>query len=414
MLRTEDNKLIKYLAICATLAVCTIRFASVVGQWAMGFSVLLGIILWHNNKENFSLSKEVKGYIKAYGIFVLLTVPSLFFSDNPFESIQSFLHVWIWRYVIFVIIAGFIKRRDYLVNMLAVFLAVSSVECLFTVVEILKNIRPDGRGWGFTPLVLTLAGIMCMLLPVVLVILMDPGFEKKLKKVSAFAVVSILAGLFCNKSRGAWLTELIVVPIATFRYLKQNKHYLAVVLVVFLGIAGFIASDPQYAHRMQTITNITTVRSNVDRIRVWKSARKMFRDHPVTGVGVGRFRVMYLEQYRYRRERQKLGHAHNNFIQVGAESGVIGLAGFLYFVGYCLYNSLRNYRNHKNPYDILVFTTFFGYVCVFGQIDYTMGFSTGIRIMWFLLAVLLQLKETERPPGVIQSLPGVSAADYSD
>lgn len=121
----------------------------------------------------------------------------------------------------------------------------------------------------------------------------------------------------------------------------------------------------------------------------------MIRDHPVAGVGFNRFRERYLAEYRYEQESQKLTHAHNNFLQASAENGIIGLAGLLYFVGYYLYRSLRNYRNRKNPYDILVFTVFFGYVCLFGLIDYSLGISSGIRIMWFLLAVLLKLKETE-------------------
>lgn len=118
----------------------------------------------------------------------------------------------------------------------------------------------------------------------------------------------------------------------------------------------------------------------------------MFRDHLVAGVGFNRFSDRYLAEYKYEQESQELTHAHNNFFQISAENGIIGLTGLLYFVGYYLYRSLRNYRNHKNPYDILVFTIFFGYVCLFGLIDYTLGISTGTRIMWFLLAVLLQMK----------------------
>ena len=391
----QECKLVKYLAIFSTLAICAMRPATAVGEIAMGIAMLLGIILWHNNKNSFSLSEEIKGYIKAYGVFVLLAVPSVIFSDSPGASLKDIFNMWIWRYLIFVIIAAFVKRRDFLVNMLAAFLTVSSVECLVTLVQVLKHIKPDGRGWGFGGNALTLAGVICMLLPVVIVILMDPRFEKRLKKVSAFAVISVLVGLLCNKSRGAWLTELIVIPIATFRYIKQNKKYLAVVLTVFLGIVGFMASNPTYVHRVTSITNITTDRSNADRIWIWRSAWDMFRDHPVAGVGFNRFCENYLAEYKYEQESQELTHAHNNFFQIIAENGIIGLAGLLYFVGYYLYRSLRNYRNWKNPYDILVFTTFFGYVCLFGQIDYSLGISSGIRIMWFLLAVLLKLKETE-------------------
>ena len=397
MLDIQERKLLKYLTVFTTLAICAMRPATAVGELAMGIALLLGIFLWYSNKTAFSiLDEEIKGYMKAYGVFVLLTIPSILVSDSLVTSIKDFFGLWIWRYVVFVIIAVFIKRREYLVNMLAAFLAVSSVECLFTLLEALTHIRTDGRGWGFGGNPLILSGVMCMLLPVVVVILMDPGFEKKLKKISVFAVITILVGLLCNKSRGAWLTELIVIPVATYRYVKKNKFYLAVMLAVFFGIAGFMVSSPQYMQRVKSITNITTERSNADRIWAWRSALDMLREHPATGVGFGQFKVRYLAEYKYAQESQKLTHAHNNFLQVSAENGIIGLAGFLYFIGYYLYRSMRNYCINKNPYDILVFTIFFGFICLFGMIDYSLGFSTGIRTMWFLLAILLQLKKTER------------------
>ena len=294
MLDIQESKLLKYLTVFTTLAICAMRPATAVGELAMGIALLLGIFLWYSNKKAFSiLDEEIKGYMKAYGVFVLVTIPSILVSDSLVTSIKDFFGLWIWRYVVFVIIAVFIKRREYLVNMLAAFLAVSSVECLFTLLEVLNHIRTDGRGWGFGGNPLIIAGVMCMLLPVVVVILMDPGFEKKLKKISVFAVISILVGLLCNKSRGAWLTELIVIPVATYRYVKKNKFYLAVMLAVFFGIAGFMVSSPQYVQRVQSITNITTDRSNADRIWVWRSALDMLREHPATGVGVGRFEVRY-------------------------------------------------------------------------------------------------------------------------
>ena len=411
----EENNLIKYLAISVGFAVCVTRISTALDNIATGVSLLLAFFLWYKHKESFSLSDEIKGYMKAYGIFVLLLIPSVIFSGSPVTSIKAVLHFWLWRYVLFIVIVAFIHRRDYLDNMLTAFLAVISVECLYTLMQVLYHGRFRAR--GFTRLGLSLGGILCMLLPIVLVILMDPRFEKKLKKVSSFAVIGTLIGLLCNKSRGSWLTELIVVPVATFRYLKQNIKYLAVVLAVFVGITGFMASNPKYVQRVRSIANTTTNSSNVARIAVWKSAQAMIRDHPVTGVGAGRFaefhkgkynseyntikkyKYKYKGKYKYKYKRVKarstLEHAHNNFLHITAESGIIGLAGLLYFVGYYLFSSLRNYRKHKNPYDILVFTTCFGYICLFGQIDYSLRLSTGIRVMWFLLAILLKMKETE-------------------
>ena len=397
MFNLQNTNFEKYIAIFAAFSVCTMRLMTAASQIAVGIALLLGIAAWHTKKNGVHVSEEVKGYMKAYGVFVLLTVPSVLFSDKPGASLKDILDYWVWRYVLFAVVASFIHQREYLVNMLAAFLSVASVECLYTLVQVLKHVRTDDRGLGFTT-GLSLAGIMCMLLPVVLVILMDSGFEKKLKKISAFSVMSLIVGLLCNKSRGAWLTELIVVPLATFRYLKQNKKYLAVVLAVFLGIAGFMASSPRYVERVKSITNTTTDTSNTARIWVWKSSRDMIRDYPVTGVGAGRFAEIFRGKYKYKEDRSNISHAHNNFLQTTAESGILGLAGLLYFIGYYLYSSLSNFRKHTNPYDILIFTICFGYICLYGLIEYTLGLSTGIRVMWFLLAVLLKMKETEGIP----------------
>ena len=393
---TEENKAVKYLAICVTFMVCVTRLSMAAGQAANGIALLLAGYLWYKYKNTVSLTDEVRGYIKAYGVFVLLTIPSILFSADPKTGIREFFNLWVWRYVVFIAIVFFIKRRDYLVNMLTAFLLVTGVDSLLTLVQVMGHMSKDGRGWGFGSNVLTLAGVLCMLLPVALVILMDDGFEKRLKKAALFSTVGMIIGLLCNKSRGAWLTELIVVPVVVLSYVRKSAKYLLIFLIVAGGIAGYMSQSPQYVKRFQAIVYSKRDRSVADRYLVWKSTRRMIRNHPVVGVGLGQFRKLYMKKYKYRRERQNLPHSHNNFLQITAETGAVGAAGLLYFIGYCLVTSMRNFLRKRNPYDILVFTTVLGYLCLFGQIEYTLDNSSGMRIMWFLLANLLQMKEISR------------------
>ena len=393
MLTIQENKLEKYLAVSIACMICTLRIATAVSEIACGIAVLLAILLWRNGKDNLSLSKDIRGYMKAYGVFLLCMVPSLIFSDNFAVSAKAYLGMGVWRYMPFVLVI-FIRQREYLINILTSYMAIASVDCMFALAEVIKSGNQNFRAVGFEGNAQTLASILCMLLPIALVILMDPRFETRLKKVASLTVVSAIVGLLCNKGRGAWLTELVVVPVAAFRYLKHNKKKLVAAIVIFVGIAGFMLSNPYYVQRVQSITNTKTDHSNVDRILGWKSAAAMIRDHPIAGVGQGRFKAHY-KKYKSKQEKHNLTHAHNNFIQVSVENGIIGLVGFMCFVLFYLYTSLRNYCKNKNPYDILVFTTVLGYLCLFGQIEYSLGYGTGIRIMWFLLAMLLKLKETE-------------------
>ena len=55
-------------------------------------------------------------------------------------------------------------------------------------------------------------------------------------------------------------------------------------------------------------------------------------------------------------------------------------------------DTFRNWLKDKNPYDLCVCGTLIGYVFIFGQIEYTLDNSSGMRILWFVIAILLQLK----------------------
>ncbi len=402
MQELQEEKVIKYLAVTVTFMVCVTRVSMAVGQIANGIVLLLGLYLWYKNKNTVSISEEAKGYIKAYGVFIILVIPSILFSEKPLIGLKELLNLRFWHYIVFIVIIAFIKRRDYLDNMLTAFLYTTTIDCLVTVPQYLLKMGGLNQGWGLGGNPLNIAGIICMLLPVALVIVMETGFEKRLKKAASCAVVAMVVGLIFNRSRSAWLTELLVIPPFIYKYLKQQKKYLIIFVLVLAGIATFMATSPAFVERALSITNVTTNGSNTDRIRAWISAVHMTQDYPVTGVGLGQFREKY-SKYEIKETYQNMLptyrtvlHVHNNYLQVAAETGLVGLAGLLFFIGYFLVTSLKNYRKYRDPYDRLIFVVFLSNICMMGMFDYTLMKSTGMRVMWFLLAILLQMKATEK------------------
>ena len=426
-----DEKLIKYLAVSVTVVACVTRLSTAVGSIANGLALLLVLYLWRRNQYSFNLSDEAKGYVKAYLVFILLLLPSVFVSDQPLVSLKELLNFLVWRYgtVIFIAIMAFIKRRDYLVNMLTALLLTTTVDCLLTVPQSLLKLSMahGGRGWGLGGNPLYLSGILCMVLPVALVIVMDPAFEKRLKKAASCAAAAIPAGLIFNNSRSAWMTEVLVIPPTIWKYLKQQKKYLLGFVLVLAGFVAFMAAKPAYMARIRTIPATFANRSHDNRGLIWKHTLSIIQDHPVAGVGLGRFEVTYKElrakkieaikkQIQQAKEAVKkqpnqakaalkkpptldmpnLAHSHNNFLQVAAETGLIGLAGFLYYCGYVLVTSFKNYRNDHNPCDKLIFIVFLSDIIIMGAFDLTLTTSPNIRLMTFLIAVFLQMKTTKK------------------
>lgn len=390
------QRLVFSIAVCITCMVCTTRLSMAAGQIFNGLALVLGIILLYKERTYLAFPEGTKGYCIAYGIFVLSTLPAAVFTGDISRGMHEFFQMWLWRYVVFLLVLFCIRRRDYLVNMLTVFTAVFGIDCFLTLIQVLFHLGNNDRGWGLGGSQLGIASLMCIMMPIVFVVLFDSAFEKRLKQVSIFTLICICIGLLCNKSRGSWLSNIVLVPFASWYYVVHNKKFLGIILALFLAFGAFFVSQPQYTARFESITNITTDRSNGDRIVVWKTCIKIYKDHPIIGIGLGQFSKVYKEDYRNTEDTQGLNHAHNNFFHLLAETGTIGIMGLLYFVGYFIITSFRRWIKDKNPYDLLILTTVLGYICIFGQIEYTMDLSSGVRIFWFILAIMMQIKVLEK------------------
>lgn len=73
---------------------------------------------------------------------------------------------------------------------------------------------------------------------------------------------------------------------------------------------------------------------NGERLLMWQAGWRMFREHPLTGVGLQDLHALY-EQYKLPQATEKVGHLHNAYVQIAASMGIAGLAAFAW-----LYTSL--------------------------------------------------------------------------
>jgi O-antigen ligase len=69
----------------------------------------------------------------------------------------------------------------------------------------------------------------------------------------------------------------------------------------------------------------------VERLAHWEAALAMLADHPLLGVGIGNYVPVY-PAYAVPGWKDPLGHAHNQYLNVAAETGLVGLAAYLIFL----------------------------------------------------------------------------------
>ena len=160
---------------------------------------------------------------------------------------------------------------------------------------------------------------------------------------SLSATVLALSGVFTSGSRGARLAAggaLVAMGLAT---LRKPVLRLVIGLVGFAALAA-IAFNQIPAALTNPISSLIAdygdldVRgiyltaqnfSNLERLAHWQVAFDMMRDHPWLGVGFGNYDAYY-EQYRLLYWVNGLGHAHNYYLNIFAETGVLGFLAYLF------------------------------------------------------------------------------------
>ncbi len=157
------------------------------------------------------------------------------------------------------------------------------------------------------------------------------------------------AGILASWSRGGWLgaaagVGVVMVVRSRRAALLSAGAGLLLIIAIFLGalspglvpapIADRVADIPAYFGAVD-VANTPVTDANfavLERLAHWDAALKMWADSPWLGVGPGNYAVVY-DQFRLPQWDQALGHAHNIYLNTLAESGLIGLAGFMLLWG---------------------------------------------------------------------------------
>ena len=160
-------------------------------------------------------------------------------------------------------------------------------------------------------------------------------------------------------SRGAWIAvaagSVIVIWYSGGRKLIDRKLLVAAVIVPVLILAfghfsfeldGWIPEPARLAGEgLASPADITEgiTEGNfaiVQRLAFWTAAGRMFASNPIGGVGLGNYETRY-QDFNLGRWEDSLGHAHNFYLNMAAETGIVGLAAFLVFLAVLLVAARR-------------------------------------------------------------------------
>jgi O-antigen ligase len=166
------------------------------------------------------------------------------------------------------------------------------------------------------------------------------GRSRFLRALSLVAGGLAVAAIVLTHSRGGALGLALALTLWAMTGPRKGPA-LGAVMAVLVAVALF--APRTFWERTGSVADFHADASALGRVHAWEVAEGVSRDRPLIGVGVGAF-VRAWRDYAPEEARHTAFVAHNVFLAVLAELGVVGLVLFLVLVGGALAGAARALR----------------------------------------------------------------------
>jgi O-antigen ligase len=190
------------------------------------------------------------------------------------------------------------------------------------------------------------AGYLTIVLPLAVCMALCRANPTAFRWLSLGAAGLIAVGVGLSQSRGAWLGGGVAALCLLLAWSGFTRRLLipcglAGILLLGLALAGLLPASilDRLAQTVEyfgvfDVRSVEVTSENwaiVERMAHWQAGWYMFLDHPWLGVGAGNYPAAYPD-YFVATWREALGHAHNYYLNILAELGVLGGGVLLVFV----------------------------------------------------------------------------------
>ena len=307
-----------------------------------------------------------------------LTLPLVFFlaaiglsslgSVSLQHSVKELVK-WVEALALYVLVANEMTGR-WKRALVAVLLGVGALVALHGIFQFLFQVGPEEfvlfgrfmRAYGTFEQPNPYAGYLGLTLPLAVGLVIASIVPSQGRASTSWLILAggtgvlMAVALVMSWSRGAWLGATAAIGVIVVAVAARSGRAVVLGLVLsiiaaYLLLAGGItllpASILQRFGDFMPYLGVGDVRgvevtdanfAVLERMAHWQSAVGMWTDHPWLGVGIGNYEVVY-NRYALPLWATPLGHAHNYYLNIGAEAGIVGLIAYFALWGAALLQS---------------------------------------------------------------------------
>lgn len=309
----------------------------------LGISTLLFMSFKTSKREVSSLFKahETKIYIYFY-LVMIAGIPFAYHRKVAFDFIFLIYLMNILFFLVFLLEVNSIKRLK------TIILITTISTFLYSVFGLTNGSFSQGRFFIYGAMFDSndIAYVLLSLFPLCFFyIVHKEGYLKRLLAIISIGASIIL--ILLTGSRAGIIGLITIFLLLLFTKLEKVRWFYKIAFLIALFILYFLYEDKINIERYMTIIDIESdynITDEFGRTQIWKRAYQLITENPLTGVGANCFPMAlgYLRQDLSLIPRWQA--AHNSYIQIITETGLIG---FILFLSLIIF-SIRTFLRVKN------------------------------------------------------------------
>lgn len=358
----------------------------------VNFLSIAYIFYWYSLRDIINSIKKNK-ILFFYSLYILISVLSIMSAANKIESLVV-LSQYLTFYFSFIVISIIVNLKSIsFIKVFIYFTIVSvSIESLGVLYSVFDYVYVEGNPFTRRNEFASFAGNINMTafsLVAKSSFVYYLLFKKKnnFKHYSVYFIIlfSVSASLFFLLTRGAILAfGLLNLFIITYLLLKQkdNKYsfrMIALALTFFISytlVSTIIKNDNKsnlINDRVASISLNSDDQSIGERLRFYNVSLKIISKNPILGIGLGNWKFESIKYDAYNLTEYTVPyHAHNDYLQIASEIGLLGLIFYLTAFILPLIRIIRNFSEFNDQFLIICFIGTLG-VCI---MDSMLNFPT--------------------------------------
>lgn len=309
---------------------------------AYGLLAVAAILSWWPRRRTPIPRASAECLIVCIAFSAYISVRALL-SPEPYLA-RTDLYTALAGLVLYLIVALNVTASRLRMLLVGVLLTLAVANCAVGAVQYFKGQnfmifaflpRPEygSRASGFYGYPNHLAGFLEMALMLGLSVTFWSRLPSWSKMLAGYVCVMCILGILVTGSRGGYIScaiGLLVFGLLSLVLVGKlaSGRVIGVLVVGLLLIAGGAYGVRQVMAKSFLVNNRTgeTLRVDVSRMRLWQAAWMQFRLKPVVGTGSGTY-AYYGRQFRSPGLQSDPVHAHNDYFELLAEYGLIGMVG---------------------------------------------------------------------------------------